>query len=504
MLTAAIQAEILRLVFAEHWSLSRIARHLGVHRASVRKVVRRRSVALARAHPRPRRTLVTPFTAQLQTLLAQDPERSAVNCLQHLRAAGYRGGITVLRGAVRPGAGGPTREAFCPLTFGPAEVAQVDWAEFGDVFGIGRAVHAFLLVLCYSRLLTVEFTFAQTLEAFLRCHEHAWAFVGGCTREVWFDNLATVVAERRGRLVRFHPRFLAYAGHHGFKPVACTPGKGNEKGRVEDSVKFLRGSFWPGRRFRDLADLNAQAQAWRDDIANQREHAATRKIPGLLLAEERPHLLPLREPYDTDEVRSVVVPPSFRIAFDSNRYSVPWQLVGKPLTLRADAATVTLWYGTHRVARHARCWQRSQEVVHPAHAEGLLATKPGAQAAWQVQTVEQLGPHARQYLTLIRAGTRSLRAELDHLLLLTTLYGPPQVEAALGALLAQAIVGSDHVEQWLRLQPQGPVAPPPLTLGDPRLTLPPVRPNLARYDALLLDAPAAARPMEDADAPGDA
>lgn len=488
MLAAAVQAEILRLVFAEHWSLSRIARHLGVHRASVRKVVRRRGVALARASPRPRSTLVTPFTSQIQTLLAQDPERSAVNLLQHLRAAGYRGGITVLRGAVRRLRPVPTREAFIPLTFGPAEVAQVDWGEFGDVFGIGRAVHAFLLVLGYSRLLTVEFTFAQTLEAFLRCHEHAWAFVGGCTREVWFDNLATVVAERRGRLVRFHPRFLAYAGHHGFKPVACTPGRGNEKGRIEDSVKFLRGNFWPGRTFRDLADLNAQAQAWRDSIANQREHRVTRKIPSLLVAEERPHLLPLREPYDTDEVRSVVVPPPFRVAFDSNRYSVPWWLVGKALTLRADAEIVTSWYGTHPVARHPRCWRRGVEIVNPAHAEGLLATKPGAQGQWQVQAVEQLGPHAQRYLTLIRAGTRSLRAELEHLLLLTTLYGPAQVEAALGALLAQAIVGSDHVEQWLRLQTQGPVAPPPLTLGDPRLTVPPVRPNLTRYNALLLAA----------------
>lgn len=295
MLAAAVQAEILRLVFAEHWSLSRIARHLGVHRASVRKVVTRRSVALARARPRPRSTLVTPFTNQIQTLLAQDPERSAVNVLQHLRAAGYRGGITVLRGTVARLRPTPTREAFVSLTFAPAEAAQVDWGEFGDVFGIGRPVHAFLLVLCYSRLLTVEFTFAQTLEAFLRCHEHAWAVVGGCTREVGFDNLATVVAERRGRLVRFHPRFLAYAGHHGFKPVACTPGKGNEQGRIEDSVKFLRGSFWLGRRFRDLADLNAQAPAWRDDIANQREHAVTRKIPRLHVAEERPHLLPLRE-----------------------------------------------------------------------------------------------------------------------------------------------------------------------------------------------------------------
>jgi hypothetical protein len=161
--------------------------------------------------------------------------------------------------------------------------------------------------------------------------------------------------------------------------------------------------------------------------------------------------------------------------------------VGKPLTLRADAETVTLWYGTHRVARHARCWRRGIEVVLPAHADGLLATKPGAQAHWQVETVAALGPAARQYLDCIRAGTRSLRAELDHLLLLTTLYGPAAVEAALAACLAQAIVGSHQVEQWLRLQDTPPVAPPPLTLGDPRLSVPPVRPNLQRYDALLLD-----------------
>jgi transposase len=237
MLAAAIQAEILRLVFAEHWSLSRIARHLGVHRASVRKVVRRRSVALARAHPRPRSTLVTPFGGRIQALLAQDPERSAVNILQALRVEGYRGGITTLRAAVARLRATPAREAFVSLTFAPAERVQIDWGEFGDVFGIGRAVHAFLLVLCYSRLLTVEFTFSQTLEAFLRCHEHAFAFLGGCAREVQYDNLATVVAERRGRLVRWNPRFLAYAGHYGFRPVACTPARGNEKGRVEDSVK---------------------------------------------------------------------------------------------------------------------------------------------------------------------------------------------------------------------------------------------------------------------------
>ncbi|MBI2999181.1 MAG: hypothetical protein HYY46_12175, partial [Deltaproteobacteria bacterium] len=126
-------------------------------------------------------------------------------------------------------------------------------------------------------------------------------------------------------------------------------------------------------------------------------------------------------------------------------------------------------------------------IVNPAHAEGLSAHKPGAHGQWQIQAVEALGEHARRYLALIRAGTRSLRAELDHLLLLTTLYGPAAVEEALGALLGQAIVGSHHVEQWLNLQEAGPVAPPPLTLGDPRLSVPPPRPNLQRYEALLLD-----------------
>jgi transposase len=488
MLAAAIQAEILRLRYAEHWGYSAIARHLGIHRESARTVALRRSVALAPAPPAPRTTLLTPFRARIQALLTEDPARSAVTICQVLRQEGYRGGISALRGAVRklrPSAG---PAAMATLSFGRGEAAQIDWGEFGDVFGIGRAVHAFVLVLCYSRLLTVRFTFSQTLEAFLRCHEQAFTFIGGVVRECWYDNLATAVAERQGKLVRFHPRFLAYAGHHRFRPVACNVGKGNEKGRVEDAIKYLRVNFWPGRTFRDLADLNAQVEAWRDTLANQREHRVTRKIPALLVAEERPHLLPLGEPYDTDEVRSVVVPPAFRVAFDGNRYSVPWRLVGKPLTLRADAETVTCWYGRHRVARHARCWRRGVEVVLPAHADGLLTTKPGAQAHWQVEAVQALGPAARQYLDCIRAGTRSLKAELEHLLLLTTLYGPAAVEAALAACLAQAIVGSHQVEQWLRLQETPPLAPPPLTLADPRLTVPPVRPNLQRYDALLLNA----------------
>jgi transposase len=245
LLPAATQAEILRLYYAEGWARSRIARHLGVHRQSVRKVVARRSVALTRAAPRPRATLLTPFHARIAALLAQDPERSALNVLQPLRAEGYRGGISILRAHLARPRPRPPREAFVSLTFAPGEAAQVDWGEFGDVFGLGRPVHACVMVACTSRLLTVEFTFAQTLEAFLRCHERALGFFGGAFREVRYDNLATAVAERHDRLVRFHPRFLAYAGHHGFRPVAGTPGRPNEKPQASYYNSFRScGAHW--------------------------------------------------------------------------------------------------------------------------------------------------------------------------------------------------------------------------------------------------------------------
>ncbi len=147
------------------------------------------------------------------------------------------------------------------------------------------------------------------------------------------------------------------------------------------------------------------------------------------------------------------------------------------------------------MARHPRSWRKGEALPRPAQAEGLAAHTPGAQPQGPVQAVEQLGEHARHSLQLIRAGTRSLRAELDPLLLLTTLYGPAAVEAALGALRAQAIGGREPVEQWLTLQPAGPVAPPPLTLREARLTGPAPRPNLARYAARLL-APDPAPPAE--------
>jgi transposase len=503
VLDPSVQAKILQLHFAGRLSRRQIAKELGVDRKTVGAVVTRRRVLLSGSERRPRTSILAPYFRMIDKLLAQAPLRSGSNILQHLREAGYQGGITILRdhlAKIRPK---PAKEAFFELDFAPGEASQVDWGEFGDVFADGTKVHVFAMVLCYSRLLYAEFTLRETLPTLLRCHERAFRFFEKRTKECWYDNMPTVVVERVGRLPRFTAGFLAYTGFHGFEPVLCNKNAGNEKGRVENLVKLIRRQFWPGRKFKDIDDINRQVVIWRDKYANRREHGETGKVPELMSEEERPSMLPLRpEPYDTDDVATAKVSHRFRIKFEGNEYSVPWTLVDKTVTVRADDKNLRVFYGHKRVARHERCYQRGRKIINEAHGEGLKELKPGAQRNWQLTALQSIGRHTSRYLEMIGAGTRSLRAEIRELLCLATVYGKDQVESAIGELLGQGYIGAARLERLLRIRETRQTAPPPLSLPDERLQFVPPTPHLGAYDSLLLDArKQAMRSDESDDAP---
>lgn len=217
-------------------------------------------------------------------------------------------------------------------------------------------------------------------------------------------------------------------------------------------------------------------------------------MPELLLSAESEALLPLRgEPYDTDDLVTCKVSPSFRVRFETNTYTVPWTLVGRPVTVRGDDDEIRVYYAQQLVARHRRCYQRRQDIENPAHREELKERKPGAARCWDVDAVRSFGPHARRYLELVSTGRRSLRAELRELMCLATVYGIEPREETIGLLLDQGQVGANHLERMLRLR-DAPKAPPPLELPDERLHFLPPAPNLQGYDALLLDPP---QPQDD-------
>ncbi len=489
MLEPGVQAEILRLHHAELISRRQIADQLNVNRKTVAAVIERSRV-ITGVHQRcPRASILGPHYGLVKRLLDDAPKRSAVNILLRLREAGYDGGITILRDHLRKIRPTKQPEAFLELDFAPGEAAQVDWGEFGDVFGDGTKVHVFVMVLCFSRMLYVEFTLRETLPALLRCYQRALQFFGGLCREYWHDNMRTVMAERVGRLWRLTPKFETYRGFHGFKVILCGIGKGNEKGRVEDGVKLVRHQFWPGRHFEDLADVNRQACKWRDETANRREHATTGKVPELVHANEKTCLLPLRtDTYDTDDVFSTTVSPFFRVRFDKNQYTAPWTLSGKPVTVRGDDDQVRVCYGEKVVTTHQRCFLKGQVISKDAHQKGLREYKAAASRTWQVETVASWGSSCRQYLQVIQAGQRSLRSEIRELLCLATVYGSKQLEETIGHLLARGNVGISHVERALRLGDAQPKAPPPLRLADEHLNFVPPAPDLRSYDSLLINA----------------
>jgi len=489
VLDPSLQVKILQMHFAGRLSRRNIAKALGVDRKTVAAVIERRMVLLSGSERAPRPSILAPYYPRIEALLDEAPERSAVNILQHLREAGYLGGISILRDHLRSIRPSPQKEAFFELDFAPGEAAQVDWGEFGDVFGDGTKVHAFVMVLCFSRLLYLEFTLRETLPALLRCYERALRFFGGLCKEYWHDNMPTVVVERLGRIVRFTEGFLAYAGFHGFEPVACNVGAPHEKGRVEDGVKLVRNQFWPGRRPADIDDLNRQGFIWRDRFANRREHETTGKVPELVFENERQSFLPLRpEPYDTDDIDTVMVSRQFRVRFDGNRYSVPWTMVGKSVTVRGNDSHVSVHYGNKRVARHRRCYLHGEKIVNSAHEEGLKELKPRAQRSFEIAALESFGDNTKRYLEMVGAGSRSIRNEVRQLLCLGTVYGKDQVETAIGELLGQGHIGAARLERLLRLNETEQVAPPPLQLTDDRLSFIPPQPQRGAYDALLFEA----------------
>src|SRR5262249_51781942 len=286
----------------------------------------------------------------------------------------------------------------------PGEQAQVDWAHFGQV-QVGRARRAlscFVITLSYSRALYLEFFFDQTMENFLRGHVHAFQSWKGQPRIILYDNLKSAVLERRGDQILFHPQLLELSAHYHFLPRPCQVRAGNQKGRVERLIRYVRDSFWAGRNFTTLEECNRQAWRWRDEVAHRRRWPGddSRTVEEAF-AEEQPRLLsaPLH-PFSTDRIEAVRSRKTIYVRFDLNDYSIPPEAVGRPLTLVASDTLVRILDGTVEIARHARSYDRQQQVLDPAHQQAVLQAKRKAFHSAPASRLEQAVPESKTLLDL--------------------------------------------------------------------------------------------------------
>ena len=376
----AIEAEIRRLFFAEHWKVGTITRQLDIHHDVVRRVLGLLPPPEATA---PRALRLDPYREFIAAQLEQYPRLRATRLFDMIRSRGYRGSVITLRRLVRRIRPAPQAEVFLRLQPLPGEQAQIDWAHVGalPVPGGERPLWVFLMVLAYSRALWAELVFELTADSLCRSLVRGTTWMQGAARQWLFDNPKAVVLERHGDAARFHPDLLDVASHYHVQPRLCAVGKGNQKGRVERAVRYLRERFFAGRRITDLALGNRELARFLDEIALPRPHPVFKdRSVADVLAQERPQLLPLpAAPPATDRVVSVTADKTASVRFDTNLYSVPPAAAVKTLTLVASDTLVRIVEGALEVARHPRCWGHRQVIELPEHREEILRLKRAAQ-----------------------------------------------------------------------------------------------------------------------------
>ncbi len=349
---------------------------------------------------------------------------------------------------------------------------------------------AFVMTLSWSRRIFLRFFTDQRLPNFLRGHQGAFQAWGGVPRVLLYDNPKIVVLERRGQAIRFHPELLAFAGHHRYEPRPVAPARGNEKARVERSIGYARTSFFAARHWRDLDDLNAQAERWCAGPSSRRRCPGDPDLSVQQAFEhERALLLTLPDaPYPTDERVEAKVGKTPYVRFDGNDYSVPHTHVRRLLTVVASLDEVRVLDGSEMLASHPRSFDKGQTVEDPAHLEALTARKAQARQHRDTDRLAQAAPASTELLVGAAARGDSPRTVAATLVRLLDQYGAAELQAAIGEALARGVPHPNAVRLSLERRRQERELPPPLPVAlpdNPRVRDLVVHPHpLNAYDTL--------------------
>ena len=490
MIAHALEAEILRLHQTEHWPVGTIAAQLRVHHSTVRRVLAQAGAPAAQPSPRP--SIIDPYRAFIVETLTKYPTLRASRLYMMVRERDYPGAPDHFRALVAQLRPRPAAQAYLRLRTLPGEQAQVDWAHFGKLT-VGRAVRplmAFVMVLSYSRQLFLRFYLGAAMNYFIRGHVEAFGSFNAVPRVLLYDNLKSAVLERVSDAIRFHPTLLELAAHYRFEPRPVAVARGNEKGRIERAIRFVRDAFFAARTFRDLDDLNAQADAWCQSAAADRLCPEDRaRTVRTVFAEEQPRLLALPEnPFPAEERIEVSVSKTPYVRFDLNDYTVPHTHVNRTLTVLATLDTVRILDGPEVIATHPRSFDRDAQIEIKAHVEALVTHKRAARAHRAQDRLHHAAPSATT-LFLRAAGRGAHLGVLTRgLLQLLDTHGARALEAAIAAALAEDAAHLGAVRHFIDAQAHARGQRPPIAVvlpQDPRLHAISVRPQpLTDYEQL--------------------
>jgi transposase len=484
------ESEILRLFHAEKWKRGTIARQLHIHHGAVDRVLTKNGMSFERV--RVRSSKIDPYLPFIRSVLEKYPRLTASRLFEMVRQRGYSGAAGHFRGMVARHRPRTASEAYLRLRTLPGEQAQVDWAYFGKV-KIGNAerpLFGFVIVLSWSRQIFLKFYTGLATSNFLQGHVDAFSQWGGVPRELLYDNLKSVVLERLGDAIRFNPQLLDFAAHYRFAPKPVAVARGNQKGRVERAIQYIRHSFFAARKWDGLEDLNNQAMVWCKEVAGARKCLEDQQMTVTQAFEsEKESLIALpANPYPAHEMVVVSVGKSPYVRFDLNDYSIPHEYVRRQVTVFADSNWVTIVDGSKQLAKHKRSFEKLRQIEIPEHITALEEQKKKAKKKSGMSRLVSATPSVRELFVVAAEKGHAMGGMTAKLLELLDLYGPTATEEAIREVVKSGGSHCSDVRQVLEKnrRRKGLLSPVAIQLSDDKrindlVVLPH---SLASYDNL--------------------
>jgi transposase len=480
-------------------SIRRIARDLGLARNTVSGVlaqVQAQWTGTDTSRPsRKRPRQLDQYEPVLQELLGRYPDLTATRLLDELRQRGFSGGYTAVRQRLRELRPKAAPAPVIRFETGPGLQAQMDYAVYDiDFTSEGRRrVYLFSYILGYSRRQYLRFVEAQDFATTVREHVYAFAHLGGVAATCLYDNQKVVVTAYEDDVPIYNARFLAFATHYGYRPVACRPHRPQTKGKVERPFAYVESSLFNGRTFDTLNHLNETTVWWLAHVADVRTLRDLQKTPVQLHEEERPFLIPLpAQPYEIWPVIYRTVNVEGVITYCQNSYSVPWRHIGRVLPVRVTETEVIIYSSqVEEIARHALLprtviGQRSEQKEHRP------AEDTRHRQAQLEERFAELGVTASQFLKGLLQAQRYGKDQAQRVLALLGSYARQDLIAALERAVRYQAFSHASVERILSFQAR-PKNGLETLAEDPRRHIPP----------WLDDIPVSPRPMSDYQHLGD-
>jgi transposase len=365
---------MLKDLYRQGLSISEIARQTGYNRRTVSKYVN------AKVPPKSKKRLVKPskLDAHKEYIIQRlnSDHLTASRIYREIQEMGFTGKYTIVKDFIRKIRPQVSVPAVYRFETHPGKQAQADWAECGriDIDGNIRKLYCFNMVLGYSRMIYAEFTLSIDTLTLIQCHLNAFRFFRGYPEEILYDNMKQIVIKRAMKSTdsEWNPQFEQFFRHYGFIPRLHRPYRPQTKGKIENTVGFVKRDFFLGGTFCSFSDINNQLCIWLNRV-NNRVHGTTYEIPAERFKLENLKPIDAVPPYTVIQAVTRKISRDSYVSFNGNRYSVPYRYAGREARVQIEGDGISIFVGSEKVCNHEILTGCHRMSRHKEHFRGLLS-----------------------------------------------------------------------------------------------------------------------------------